>query len=116
MVSYSPSAVLRYSCSNEDVPDINPEKKGEEHYLVNFENFWKTSYTLFILTTLDNFPDVMIGIVNDEPILLLFFFFFSIISGIIMLSIMTGVFYTHFKDLYSATVDQLVSQKNEYKM
>ena len=99
-----------------DVPEINPEKKSEYHYLVNFENFWKTSYTLFILTTLDNFPDVMLGIVNDEPVLLLFFFFFSIISGIIMLSIMTGVFYTHFKDLYSATVDKLISEKNEYKM
>lgn len=103
--------------SDSDVPDINPEVKGTgDHYLVNFTNWWKTMYTLFILSTLDNFPDVMLGIVNSEPVLLLFFFFFTIISGIIMLSIMTGVFYTHFKDLYSASVDTLVSQKNEYKM
>lgn len=116
MVAYSSSIILWYVKHYLDVPDINPEKKDPDHYLVNFENFWKTSYTLFVMTTLDNFPDVILGIVNDEPILLLFFFFFSIISGIIMISIMTGVFYTHFKDLYSATVDKLVSQKHEYKM
>lgn len=56
------------------------------------------------------------GIINDQPQLLAFFFVFCIFSGIIMISMMTGVFYTHFKELYSSTVDKLVNEKEEYKV
>ncbi len=108
------SSTVCNSSNLSDVPEVNPEKK-DVHYLVNFETYTKTMYTLFILSTLDNYPDVLLGIVNDRPTLLTFFIFYSIVAGIIMLSIMTGVFYTHFKDLYSETVDKLVNEKLEYK-
>lgn len=102
-------------CSYEDVDQINPEKKNV-HYIFNYETFSKTLYTLFILSTLDNYPDALLGIINERPFLLIFFFCFTIFSAIIMISIMTGVFYTHFKDIYSENVDKLVGEKQEYKM
>lgn len=98
-----------------DVEEINPEKRNV-HYVFNYETFSKTLYTLFILSTLDNYPDALLGIINERPFLLIFFFCFCIFSGIIMISMMTGVFYTHFKDIYSENVDKLINEKQEYKM
>lgn len=43
-----------------DVDEINPEKRNE-HYLWNFQTYSQTLFTLFILSTLDNYPDCILG-------------------------------------------------------
>lgn len=95
--------------------EVNPAEGKGRVYIINLESYPSTVLTLFVLTTLDNYPDVLYGIVSEKPELQIFFFIFAIISGIIMMSIMTGVFYSNFKDLYSENVDKLINEKKEYK-
>jgi hypothetical protein len=99
-----------------DVDEINPETKNV-HYFINFESFSKTIYTLFILSTKDNYPDIILGIVNSRPLLLGYFFTFLIFCSVIMISMMTGVFYTNFNEIYSESVENLVNREDdEYRM
>lgn len=71
-------------------------------------------YTLFILSTLDNYPDLQLGIYQDNPILMLYYAIFAIFGGIVILSVLTGVFYTNFIEFYNRNVEILVANK-EYQ-
>lgn len=65
-------------------------------------------YSLFIFSTFDTYPLIQLGVYTDHPILLLYYFIFAIFGGIVMLSVLTGVFYTNFKEFYSQNVESLL--------
>jgi Ion transport protein len=72
-------------------------------------------YTLFILSTLDNYPDIQFGIYHEKPLLMLFYLSYAIFGGIVMVSILTGVSYTNFVKFYSHNLDVLLKDP-EYRI
>lgn len=63
-------------------------------------------YTLFILSTLDNYPDLVLWVYHEKPSMMIFYYIFTVFTSIVMLSVLTGVFYTNFKEHYSGNVSE----------
>ena len=92
---------------------MNPDVYNE-HYLFNYETIFSSIYTLFILSTLDNFPDLILWVYSNRPEMMVFYYIFTIFTSIVMISVLTGVFYTNFKEFYSAGVSEQMKLK-EYR-
>lgn len=82
------------------------------HALFKYTDIVSSIYTLFILSTLDNYPDLLLGVYNENFQLMPFYYIFTVFGSIVMISVLTGVFYTNFKEFYSANVaEQLEEEK-----
>ena len=59
---------------------------------------------------MENFPDIVLEAYHTNPLYALFFLIYILTSSVIVLSVLTGVFYYHFKALYEENLGRVVER------
>lgn len=92
--------------------DYYDTSKDSNYYYFNLTTFSKTLYTMYMIQTSTNYPDVMVFKWKDQEVLQGFMFcIYMFIMGSIIMNIMTGIFYGNYKKHFAAIAESLSNQK-----
>ena len=69
-------------------------------YGYSFTSYFRSLNSMFLLILMENFPDILIEALQINPIYFIFFLIFILTSSIIVMALVTGVFYFHYKNFY----------------
>lgn len=69
-------------------------------YGYSFTSYFRSLNSMFILIIMENFPDIIIEALQINPLYFVFFLVFILTSSIIVMALVTGVFYFHYKNFY----------------
>ena len=69
-------------------------------YAYSFTTFWRSVDSMFLLMLMENFPDVCLEANGINLIIMIFFYLYVVVSAIVIISLLTGVFYFYFMNFY----------------
>jgi len=76
------------------------------YYLYNLTNFKDTVFTLYILLTTANYPDILVKKYGENKMVFLFFFIYTFLTIFIVVNMLVGVFYFN----YTQVITQVLSK------
>lgn len=77
-----------------------------------FGNLGTTLYTLFMLLTMENWPDISDSVIEDAPYAWIFFVSYIVVSAFIVLNLIIGVIVTTMEEEVSAPAGQRTRRSN----
>lgn len=75
-------------------------EEDEVIYGYSFTSFGRSVDSLFLLMIMENFPDICLDSAEISAVIMIFFYFYILVSAIVIISLLTGVFYFYFKNFY----------------
>lgn len=95
---------------------IEMHKNGSTFVTNRFDNLYYTYYTLVIFSTGENWPNLVLDYLSWERCLgCLILVVFFVFTSIIIVSVLTGVFATHFDAFYNKMTEEVVEMDQGYK-
>ncbi len=84
-------------------------------YGYSFINIWRSLDSMFLLMLMENFPDILLEAYGISTLYFIFFFIYIIFASIIVLSLVVGVFYFHFKNFYVYNLNKVVGKYDNFE-
>lgn len=75
-----------------------------KYYIYNLTNFKDTVFTLYVLLTTANYPDILVKKYGENRLVFFFFLVYTFVTIFIMVNMMVGVFYFNYKQVASASI------------
>lgn len=66
--------------------------------------FQDTVFTLYVLLTTANYPDILVKKYGENRLVFFFFLIYTFITIFIMVNMMVGVFYFNYKQVFSSNI------------
>lgn len=84
----------------------------EKYYLYNLTNFKDTVFTLYVLLTTANYPDILVKKYGQNRLTFIFFFIYTFITIFIMINMLVGVFYFNYKQVVTNVLSNVETDKD----
>lgn len=84
-------------------------------YAYSFTSFFRSLDSMFNLIIMENFPDILVECLNISFVYFFFFLIFILTSSIIVMALVTGVFYFHFKNFYVENIQKVEAKYPIFK-
>ena len=111
MILIVSTCIIYVGCAGPVHLGYHDTSKDSNYYYFNLTTFSKTLYTMYLIQTSTNYPDVMVYKWQDQEVLQGFMFcIYMFIMGSIIMNIMTGIFYGNYKKHFSAIAETLSNQ------
>lgn len=72
--------------------------------------FRDTVFTLYVLLTTANYPDILVKKYGENRLVFFFFLTYTFVTIFIMVNMMVGVFYFNYKQVFSSSI--LIAEKD----
>ena len=83
-----------------------------KYYMYNLTNFKDTVFSLYVLLTTANYPDILVKKYGTNRLTFIFFFIYTFMTIFIMINMLVGVFYFNYKQVVTSVLGNVEKDKD----
>lgn len=87
---------------------------GQIEGVENFPTFWEGFWSMFVLLTTANYPDVMLPAYRQSRADAIFFIFYLIVGLFLLLNLLLAIFYSNYKANVESAVMVNTKMRNKF--
>ena len=85
---------------------------NDKYYIYNLTNFNDTFFTLYVVLTTANYPDILVKKYGENRLIFIFFFIYTFMTIFIMINMLVGVFYFNYKQVVTDVIHNVEVDKD----
>lgn len=83
-----------------------------KYYMYNLTNFKDTVFSLYVLLTTANYPDILVKKYGTNRLTFIFYFIYTFMTIFIMINMLVGVFYFNYKQVVTSVLGNVEKDKD----
>lgn len=85
---------------------------NQKYYMYNLTNFKDTVFSLYVLLTTANYPDILVKKYASNRLTFVFYFIYTFMTIFIMINMLVGVFYFNYKQVVTSVLGNVEKDKD----